>query len=130
RPPPDLEICQLPDMPRSGAARDRHARYLLRFLLVFPALLLGPRAGRLRTLGGGILDARRSVYRRRRARRAAPALLALLHPRVEALRLSRSRRAFRRPVHPGHGAASDLSEQRRRMAVPRGGLDRPGRPIG
>ena len=65
-------------------ARDRHVRHLLRIVLVFPALLLGARAGRVRPRGGRILDAGRPVYRRRRARRAAPALFALLHPRAEA----------------------------------------------
>ena len=67
-----------------------------------------------------ILDAGRPVYRRRRARRPAPALFALLHPRLEALRLHRSRRAVRRPVHPGHGTAPDLPEHRRGMALPEG----------
>ena len=91
------------------------------FLLVFPAVLLGARAGRVRPQGGRILDAGRSVYRRRRARGIAPALFALLHAGAETVRLYRSRRAVYRSVHAGHGAAPDLSERRRGMDFPEGG---------
>ena len=68
-----------------------------------------------------ILDAGRPVYRRRRARRSAPALFALLHARSETLRLYRPRRAVFRPVHARDGAAPDLSDQRRRMDFSEGG---------
>ncbi len=91
RPPSDLEACRLPLVSRPGAARDRYVRHVFRIVLVFPALLFGPRAGRLRPRGGRILDAGRSVYRRGRARRLTPPLFALFHPRLEALRLCRSR---------------------------------------
>ena len=37
------------------------------------------------------------------------------------VRLARSRRAVRRPVHPGHGLPRDLSRRRRQLAVARGG---------
>ena len=52
------------------------------------------------------------------------AVLHLLYSRfftraLEAVRLYRPRRAVRRPVHPGHGIAPDLSERRRGMAVSR-----------
>ena len=70
-------------------ARDRHLRHLRRELLVFPPLLLAARRRRLRPRGGRPLDAGRPVHRRRRARGPAPALFALLHPRPQALRLSR-----------------------------------------
>ena len=60
---------------------------------------------------GRLLDAGRPVYRRHRARRAASALFALLHPRAEAMRLSRSGRAVRRPVHARHGVPPDLSQR-------------------
>src|SRR3546814_14343956 len=36
--PSDVEARSLPVVRRRGAARDRHARHLRRFLLVFPAL--------------------------------------------------------------------------------------------
>ena len=119
RPPSDLETRRLPVLQQPGDARDRHVRHVLRIVLVFPALLLGARAGRVRPRGGRILDAGRSVYRRRRARRPAPALFALLHARAEAVRLYRSRRAVCRPVHAGHGTAPDLSER-----APRNGFSR------
>ena len=128
RPPPDLEARRLPALRRAGPARDRHLRHLLRIVLVFPALLLGARAGRLRARSRRLLDAGRPVHRRRRARRPAPALFALLHPGVEAVRLSRSRRAVRRAVHARHGLPPDLSERDRGMALPGGGRDR--RPTG
>ena len=67
----------------------------------------------------GLLAAGRPVYRRRRARRAAPALFALLLPRAARLRPARpaERRAVRRPVHARHGDARDLQVRRRRMAA-------------
>ena len=92
----------------------------------------------VRPRGGRLLDAGRPVYRRRRARDAAPALFALLHPRAEAVRLSRPRRAVRRPVHPGHGLPPDLPERRRAngcsprksTARPAGSsIDAAGRPV-
>src|SRR5205823_10988994 len=104
--------------------RDRYARYVLRFILVFSALLLGARPRRLRPRRGGILDAGRPVYRRRRARRLASALFALLHACAEALRLSRPRRAVCRPLHPRHGLAPDLPNRCRRVAFPRRGNER------
>ncbi len=57
----------------------------------------------------------RSIYRRHRARDLASALQPLLHPRDESHRPCRHGRAVRRPLHPGHGGARDLSQGRRRM---------------
>src|SRR5581483_11597619 len=57
RPPPDLEIRDLPELWRRGAARDRHLRHLLRIVVVFRALLLAARADRVQTLGSRLLDA-------------------------------------------------------------------------
>ena len=74
----------------AGAARDRHLRHLRRELLVFRALLLRRAEDALRPRRGRLLAAGRPVYRRRRARGPAPALLALLHPRHARVRLSRS----------------------------------------
>ncbi len=68
--------------------------------------------------------ARRPVYRRRRARDFAPALFALLHPRHEAHRPHRHRRAVRRHVHAGHGGARDLPDRRRRLRHAGRGEDR------
>ena len=65
------------------------------------------RAGDRRPLAAG-----RPVHRRHRARDPASALFALLHPRDEEMRPPRSRRAVRRPVHPGHGRPRDLSRRR------------------
>ena len=70
------------------------------------------------------LAAGRSVHRRHRARDPASALLALLHPRDESDRPCRHRRAVRRPVHPGHGGARDLSEAERRVGDAGRGQDR------
>ena len=57
------------------------------------------------------LAAGRPVHRRHRACDPASALFALLHPGDAQMRPSRSRRAVRRPVHPGHGRARDLSRR-------------------
>ena len=62
--------------------------------------------------GGEPLAAGRPVYRRHRARDPASAVFALLHARDEEMRPSRSRRAVRRPVHPGDGRPRDLSRRR------------------
>ena len=75
-----------------------------------------------RSLAGG-----RPVYRRHRARDPASSLFALLHPRDAQVRLSRSRRAVRRPLHPGHGGARDLSRRGGPMARARGSARRDGR---
>jgi len=64
---------------------------------------------------GVLLDERRSVYRRDRARDSAPALFPLLRPRDAHLRpFARvGHRAVRRPVHPRHGHACDLSDDQK-----------------
>ena len=91
--------------PRCGgprAARHRHDGHLRRVVLVFPPLLLaGIRAGHVRPRGGGVLDARRPVHRRHRARRAPSPVRALLHqgaarPRHDHGRTSPSPRSCRR----------------------------------
>ena len=55
------------------------------------------------------LAAGRPIYRRRRTRDPASALFALLHAGDAPLRPSGAGRAFRRPVHAGHGRPRDLS---------------------
>ena len=95
--------------------------------MVFPALLLAACRGGVRARRGRRLDAGRPVHRRRRARGVAPALLALLHARAQAVRLSRLRRAVHRPVHPGHGLPQDLPRCRRQLAAAGRGRRRAGR---
>ncbi len=68
-----------------------------------------------RSADGRCMDAGRSIYRRHRARDSASALQPLFHPRHEGDRSCRDRRAVRRPVHPGHGRARDLSHRERRL---------------
>ena len=117
RPASDLEARRLPELRRAGAARDRHHGHVRRLVLVFRALhrsLDHDRADRPRR--GRCLAAGRSIYRRHRARDPAPALQPLLHPRHEGDRPRRARRAVRRPVHPGHGGARDLSAAGRRIS--------------
>ena len=82
----------LPAMRQGGAARNRHDGHVRRFVLVFRPLhrTLG-RTSRPIPKRGQRLAAGRPVYRRHRARDPAPALFALLHPRDEGDRPSRSR---------------------------------------
>ncbi len=65
--------------------------------------------------GSRLLDERRPVYRRHRARDPAPALFALLRPGDAHLRppARQGDRAVRRAVHPRHGDARDLPDPRR-----------------
>ena len=109
RPPSDLEACRLPELRRRGAARDRHARHVRRFVLVFHPLRQPARGQAVRPRGGRALAAGRAIYRRRRACDPAPALCAVLDARAEAYRHDRRGRAVRRPVHARHGDARDLS---------------------
>ena len=121
RAPSDLEARRLPAMRRRGAARDRHARHLRRFLLVFHPLRQPAGGPAVRQGGRRALAAGRPVYRRGRACDPAPALRPLLDPGAAADRPDRRRRAVPRPVHPGHGDPRDLSRARRALAQPRRG---------
>ena len=111
RPSSDLEARHLPAMrrPRPRAKPTPWTRssnsswYFARF--TDPWNETAPTTPR----GGEPDDAGRSIYRRRRARDFASAVLPLLHPRHEGDRPYRHGRAVRRPVHPGHGGARDLS---------------------
>ena len=66
--------------------------------------------------GGRLLDERRPVYRRGRARDPAPALQPLLRPRHAPHRPSagEGRGALRRALHPGHGHPRGLLHRGRR----------------
>ena len=122
---PDLEARRLSAMRPAGAARDRHHGHLRRLVLVFRALHRSVDRERAdRPADGRRLDAGRSIYRRHRARDPASALQPLFHPRHEGDRPCRARRAVRRPVHPRHGRARNLSKGERRMGGARGGENR------
>ena len=71
---------QLPDLRRTGAARHRHDGHLRRLVVVLPALPVPARRHPgLRPRAGQGLGPDRPLHRRRRARRAAPAVRAVLH---------------------------------------------------
>ena len=102
-PPSDVEAYRLFPLQRCGAEKHGHDGHLRGFVLVLRALLRGPRRYAAAGGRGRAVAAGRSVYRRHRARGAAPSLFPLLHQGAQALRPSRHRRALRRPLHPGHG---------------------------
>ena len=125
RSPPDLEARVLPDLRPAGAARNRHHGYVCGFVLVLRALHRSvDQFGTDRPADGGRLAAGRSVYRRNRARDPASAVQPLLHAGDAAKPPSRHRRAVRRPVHPRHGRARDLSVGRRHLRGAGRGDDR------
>ena len=126
RAPPHLDEGDLPEVRRRGAARDRHDGHLRRLVLVLRALHRAERAGADRHGRRRLLDERRPVHRRGRARDPAPALLAVLRAGDDADRAPAGDRdrAVRRAVHPGHGHARDLFDDRGRAR----GLARAGEP--
>jgi leucyl-tRNA synthetase len=93
---------------QSRAPRDRHDGYVRRFVVV----LLPLREPRQRARDGrrarGVLDGRRPVHRRHRARDPAPALLAVLVARHARSRAHEDRGTVHEPADAGHGAARDL----------------------
>jgi len=117
----DLEARRLPALRRQGPARDRHARHLRRFLLVFHPLRQPARGQALRQGGGRGVVAGGPVYRRRRARDPAPPLCPFLDEGVAAARQDRHRRAIPRPLHPRHGDPPHLPRRGGQLAASRGG---------
>ena len=75
-----------PTLRRRGGARDRHARHVRRFLLVFHPLRQPAGGPAVRQGGRRALAAGRSIYRRRRACDPAPALRPLLDAGAAAYR--------------------------------------------
>ena len=87
--------------------------YFLRFC--DPAKCPAP----VRSRGRVVLDARRFLQRRGRARDSPPAVLAVLHARASGGRADRLRRALQAPSHAGDGAEGrrghvEVQRQRRR----------------
>jgi hypothetical protein len=78
RPASDLARRALPGLRQAGEARNRHDGHLRRFVVVFRALHRAPRRNAHGPRRGRLLDERRPVYRRHRARDPAPALFPLL----------------------------------------------------
>ena len=92
----------LPELRRTGAARDRHDGHLRRLVLVLPALPRPPqRRAPVGSRAGRLLDADRPVHRRGRARDPAPALLALLLQGALRHRRARPPGAVQQPLRPG-----------------------------
>ena len=98
----------------AGAARDRHDGHVRRLVLVLPALRDARNDdARLGSADRRLLAAGQAVHRRRRARRPAPAVRAVLHQGAERHRAARLPRAVLAPVHPG----DDLPARREDVEV-------------
>ena len=106
--------CRLPAVRRAVPARNRHDGHIRRFGLVLHALCLPGCQGRDGRRAQRLLDADGPVHRRHRARRAAPALCALLDQGHARHRSGAIRRAVHQALHPGHAAQRELLPRRRR----------------
>ncbi len=116
----------LPEVRRPGQARDRHHGHVHGLQLVLhplPEPALRPGAGR--PGAGPTLAARRPVHRRRRARRDAPAVRALLLEGDARHGHGAGRRAVPAPVQPGPdpgpGRPADVEVARERGRAGRAG---------
>ena len=100
--PRGLPQHDLPDVRQARQARDRHDGHL-HVLVLVPDALHRPPQQRAPVLAraGPQVAARRPVHRRRRARRHAPALHALLHEGRARHGHRRTRRADAAPLQPG-----------------------------
>ncbi len=94
----------LPQVRRSGAARNRYHGHLHRFVLVFlPLLRPAKRKNAVRSGEDRLLVRDRPVHRRRRTRHPAPDLFALFHEDDARYRADSKQRARAAPLHPGDG---------------------------
>ena len=115
----------VPELLRPRAPRDGHDGHLRRLVLVLP-----PLRGRTERRGGvgpadrRLLAARQAVHRRCRARRAAPALRAVLHEGAQRHGAARLPRAVLAPLHPGDDLPArreDVEDEGERRLPRRGG---------
>ena len=117
---PEFVNVSCPKCGGRGAARDRHDGHVRRFVVVLLSILRSEeRRAAVRPGEGEILDARRLLQRRRRARHSAPDLFALLRAGVPRPRHGRSRRAVQAPADAGDGAEGrrrhvEVERERRR----------------
>ena len=96
----------LPEVRRTGPARDRHDGHVRRLVLVLPALLRpAQRRGAVGPRGRGHVDAGRSVHRRHRARDPAPDVRALLREGAGGHGPRGLPGAVRQALHAGHDHA-------------------------
>ncbi len=128
--PDDQLPVELPDLRRPGHPRRRHDGHLRGLVVVHVPLLLAPRdRPRLRQREGQRLDGVRPLRRRRRARRAAPALRPVLHQGPQRHGPGRLPRAVAGPAQPGlrHQPGQEDEQvpgQRRQPGRAAGGLRR------
>ena len=108
---PSWSKVDCPQCGGAGAARDRHARHVRRFQLVFHPLRQPARRPAVRPRGGREMASGRAIYRRGRACDPAPALRPLLDPRAGADGQAFGQGTVQGPVHPGHGDPRDLSQR-------------------
>ena len=121
----DWVAVRVPELRRRGEARDRHDGHVRRLLVVLPALRRrAERRCRLGPADRRLLAARQAVHRRGRARRAAPALRAVLHESAQRHGPPRLPRAVLAALHPGDALPArrqDVEVEGERRLARRGG---------